>query len=143
VSTAMLETAGQAIARAGLTRRIRIAQADATVLDTQRAFAEASFDRVFVSYALSMIPGWRRALAAAARVVALGGELHIVDFGQCEQLPGVVKRGLEAFLAHYSVASRADLEVELAELAADAGLSLSFERWHRGYTVHAVLRRSR
>lgn len=143
VSTAMLETAGQAIARAGLTRRIRIAQADATVLDTQRAFAEASFDRVFVSYALSMIPGWRRALAAAARVVAPGGELHIVDFGQCEQLPGVVKRGLEVFLAHYSVASRADLEVELAELAADAGLSLSFERWHRGYTVHAVLRRSR
>lgn len=139
VSAAMLDTAGQAIVRAGLQHRIRLAQADATVLDTERAFGRATFDRVFISYALSMIPGWRRALVAAERVLGPAGELHIVDFGQCERLPRLVKSGLEGFLAHYTVVPRVDLRSELARLAEASGRSLHFARWHRDYTWHAVL----
>jgi S-adenosylmethionine-diacylgycerolhomoserine-N-methlytransferase len=141
VSTAMLETAGHAVVRAGLQRRIRLAQGDATMLDTERAFGRLDFDRVFISYALSMIPGWRQALSAAERVLGPEGELHIVDFGQCERLPRWVKSGIEGFLAHYTVSPRVDLEAELARLADERGLKLQYERWHRGYTCRAVLRR--
>ena len=47
-----------------------------------------------ISYALSMIPPWREALAHALDVVAPGGALHIVDFGDCAGLPGAVQGGV-------------------------------------------------
>ncbi len=141
VSAAMLATAGNAIVRNGLTHRVRLAQADATRLDTAKAFGIPAFDRVFISYALSMIPGWQQALTAAERAVGPRGELHIVDFGQCEHLPKLFKGGLERFLAHYTVTPRKDLEPVLEKLADARGLNLAFERLHGGYTVRAVLSR--
>lgn len=141
VSSAMLETAGNTIHRRGLSHRIKLAQADATRLDTAKAFSVSTFDRVFISYALSMIPGWQQALTAAERTIGPAGELHIVDFGQCEHLPALFKSGLERFLAHYTVTPRADLKSVLATLADERGFNLAFERWHRGYTVRAVLSR--
>src|SRR5262245_16282875 len=65
VSSAMLATARRTIARAGLASRIRLAQADATAIDAAALFGEARFDRVFISYSLSMIPAWRDVLAGA------------------------------------------------------------------------------
>ncbi len=38
------------------------------------------FDRVYVSYSLSMIPDWEAALEQVLSVVAPGGSLHIVRF---------------------------------------------------------------
>ena len=49
-----------------------------------------------ISYALSMIPPWREALAQALDVVAPGGSLQIVDFGDCAGLPRPFKAGLAA-----------------------------------------------
>ena len=46
--------------------RIALAQADATDFDAETLFGVAQFDRVFISYALSMIPDWQAALRAAA-----------------------------------------------------------------------------
>ena len=56
VSTEMLATAGRATARAGLAHRIRLARGDATAFDPAALFGEAVFDRIVISYALSMIP---------------------------------------------------------------------------------------
>lgn len=141
VSAAMLDTARNSISRSGLADRIRVATADATDFSAANVFGIASPDRVFFSYALSMIPGWRQALRVAAGQVAPGGRLHIVDFGQCENLPRAFKTALFAFLRHYTVTPRADLESECRNVAADEGLTLSFERLHRGYTDYAVLTR--
>ena len=58
VSSAMLDTARQNIARARLSNRISIALADATAFDPREHFGVAEFDRVFCSYVLSMIPRW-------------------------------------------------------------------------------------
>ena len=80
VSTEMLTSAIEAIARAGLSSRIHVAHADATAFDPGRLFDKAQFDRVFISYSLSMIPDWRGA-RQRDRAVVPGGELHIVDFG--------------------------------------------------------------
>ncbi len=142
VSNAMLATARSSVARQGLANRIRLAQGDATSFDASRTVGLSTFDRVFISYALSMIPGWERALEHAASLLGPKGELHIVDFGQCERLPAAFKRALYAFLAHYTVKPRADLEAKVRETAARHGLQVRFERLHRGYTDYAVLFRA-
>jgi len=141
VSKAMLDTARASIRRQGLDGRIKLAEADATLFSAEGVFGTASFDRVFFSYALSMIPRWRAALSLAAAHVAPGGRLHNVDFGQCEALPAAFKGALFAFLEHYTVTPRADLKEEARRVAAAEGLALSFVRLHRGYTDYAVLTR--
>ena len=141
VSSAMLATAETSLKRKGLEKRVVLAQGDATSFDAQAAFGQATFERIFFSYALSMIPAWREALAHCVRFLPRGGSLHIVDFGQCGQLPGLFRRALFAFLKHYTVTPRADLEDEIRKVAAANGLTYTFEKLHRGYTDYAVLRK--
>src|SRR5258708_21348503 len=109
VSREMLATAAASTARAGLSSRIAFAQADATAFDPQSLFGCASFDRVMISYALSMIPPWHEALAHALDVVAPGGSLQIVDFGGCDGFPSPLKWGLGPLLAMFDVAPPEDL----------------------------------
>lgn len=141
VSSAMLETAEASVARAGISHCITLAQADASRLDTQAVFGMRGFDRVFVSYALSMIPPWQAALERALDAVAPGGALHVVDFGEQSGLPSVFRAGLRAWLRKFSVLPRAELEAELRRLAADTGADLTFKRPFRDYACSAVLRR--
>jgi S-adenosylmethionine-diacylgycerolhomoserine-N-methlytransferase len=138
----MLETARRSIARASLGQRIVVAQADATSFEPAGLFGRATFDRVFFSYALSMIPDWRSALDRAMNALAADGSLHIVDFGQCEELPAAFRRALFAWLARFSVTPIADFEQEIARQAHDRGLARFVSRPYRGYAVRAVLTRS-
>ena len=94
-----------------------------------------------ISYALSMIPPWREALAHALDVVAPGGALHIVDFGDCAGLPGAFKAALRRWLAAFDVTPRDDLSETLAALATARGLSSSAQGWRRGYATLATARR--
>ncbi len=123
----MLDTARAAIKRHGLASRICVAQADATNFSGADVFGIPAFDRIFFSYALSMIPGWQDALDAGASHVAPGGSLHIVDFGQCDRLPGAFKAGLFAFLDHYTVTPRANLEQVCHQICEKHGLTVSFQ----------------
>lgn len=145
ISNAMLETARHSIARAGLADRIVVAQGDATDFDAMRLFGraadDAGFDRVFISYAVSMIPPWRAALPMAMRAVARGGSLHVVDFGQQTDLPRWFKAGLDAWLARFSVEPRGDLQAELDRVAAASGASLQFKRLYRDYAQIGVVTR--
>ena len=75
ISEAMLETAREAIRKDGLASRAVVARGDACDFDADALFGRATFDRVFISYALSMIPDWKRALMHAAACVAPGGRL--------------------------------------------------------------------
>jgi S-adenosylmethionine-diacylgycerolhomoserine-N-methlytransferase len=94
-----------------------------------------------ISYALSMIPPWREALAHALDVVAPGGSLEIVDFGDCAGLPGPFKAGLRRWLAMFHVTPRDDLSDALRALAAGRGMTCEVESWFHGYAVFAVARR--
>jgi S-adenosylmethionine-diacylgycerolhomoserine-N-methlytransferase len=141
VSREMLATAAASTARAGLASRIGLAQADATAFDPQGLFGCASFERVMISYALSMIPSWRDALGRALDVVAPGGSLEIVDFGDCADLPRPFKAGLRHWLAMFDVTPRDDLSDALAALAAERGMTCQTETRFRGYAVLAVARR--
>jgi len=141
VSALMLQTAQEAISRRRLRGRIRLANADATTFSADRLFGRARFDRVFISYALSMIPDWQHALARALGAVAEGGALHIVDFGPCHALPAMVRKLLFAWLAHFSVTPRLALEGDLRALCASHDVALAFTALGRGYGVWAQVSR--
>lgn len=141
ISTEMLKQARGNVDRAGLSGRIVLAQGDATEFDPQELFGVAAFDRIFLSYAVSMIPPWRAAIGEAARHLGPGGALHVVDFGQQEQLPGWFRAGLTAWLAKFHVEPREDLETVLAGTAKEAGASLTFDSLYRDYARYGVIRR--
>ena len=131
LSEAMLTTARANVARAGLSERIVLAQGDATSFDAAALFGEDWFDRVVLSYTLSMIPEWRAAMSQAARVAR--GRVEIVDFGQQERLPAVFRRGLFAWLDRFDVTPRGGMAEVLWEIGALEALTPSFKALHRGY----------
>ncbi len=139
VSEEMLRTARGKIARAGLAHRIGVDAADATAFSGDELFGRAQFDRVFISYALSMIPPWRDALAAAAGHVAPGGSLHIVDFGDFADYPEWTRRAQLAWLRRFSVMPIPRLEDKLAAIADRLGFTFASQRLYGGYAVTSVL----
>ena len=139
VSGEMLETAAGSTGRAGLTGRIRLAQADATGFEAQALFGRAGFDRIFISYTLSMIPDWRAVLDQAVLALNPGGRLHIVDFGQQAGLPDWFRMALFAWLARFSVHPDPGLEQALGKLSERHGLGLSLSHPWRGYACLAAL----
>jgi S-adenosylmethionine-diacylgycerolhomoserine-N-methlytransferase len=141
VSQEMLTTAAASLARARLSARVALARADARNFEPRELFGEPCFERVMISYALSMIPRWREALAQALDVLSPRGSLHLVDFGDCAGLPRPFKTALRGWLGAFDVTPRNDLGPALAELSAERGLTCETNRWRRGYAVLAVVRR--
>ena len=141
ISAEMLDSAQAAIVRDGIAGRAVLARADTTDFDPQALFGVAHFDRVFVSYSLSMIPSWEKTVAAGLAALAPGGSLHVVDFGQQEKLPGWFHSLLQAWLRKFHVSPRESLHEVLESESAKAGASLSFERLYRGYAWLAIARR--
>ena len=141
ISSEMLETARASIAAELLDDQIKLAQGDATAFDAEGIFGRSRFDRVYVSYTLSMIPEWEKAVRQAVDALALGGSLHVVDFGQQERLPRWFRSGLRTWLAKFHVEPRAMLAAELAAEAERIGGRLSFTPLYRGYAWHASVTR--
>ena len=141
ISREMLSAACSAIARGGLHGRVRLARADAAAFDPTATFGRASYDRIFISYAVSMIPQWRAVMANAAGRLAPGGELHIADFGDLADLPTWLKVAMYEWLRWYHVTQRPDLFAAAAEIAFVLGGESGERRLHRGFSWIAVVRR--
>lgn len=140
VSEQMLTSARAAIGRACMEPRVRLAQGDAASFDAGRLFGRPRFERVMISYALSMIPPWREALSQAVDALAPGGSLHIVDFGDLAGLPAPFRAGLERWLAAFDVTPRTDLLAELAAMARSRSGLCETRTLMRGYAIRAVIR---
>ena len=108
-SAEMLETSAKAIGRAGLSGQIKLVQAYAEDLRPGLFGEEAPFDAIVFSYSLSMIPDWRKALAAAHGALAPGGAVHVVDFGDLKGLGRVGEGVLRSWLSLFHVAPREEL----------------------------------
>ncbi len=139
ISEAMLATAHTSMAKAGIDAAL--AQGDARDFDAAALFGRTSFDRVFISYALSMIPDWQAALVHAAACVAPGGRLEVVDFGQQDGLPALWRRALFSWLAQFHVAPRAELGSVIGGLAKETGGAGYCRSLYRGYAVRGGLAR--
>lgn len=141
ISQEMLKTALGTMGRMKLDQRVRVACADATSFDPLPSLGQRRFDRIYFSYTLSMVPEWQAALRHAFSLLSRDGELHIVDFGQCEALPRSFRNGLFRWLDLFHVSPRAELRNELARLATANGASSHIEAPYRGYTWLAVIKR--
>jgi len=108
-SEAMLETAAQNIAAAGLEGQIRLAHAYAADVSAKLFGEDALFDDIFFSYSLSMIPDWKQALRVAAEALGPGGRIHIVDFGDLKGCPRLARRALLGWLRLFHVEPRIEL----------------------------------
>ena len=135
ISETMLETARASVTKAGMGERVVLARGDACGFDAAALFGRARFERVFISYALSMIPEWEMALAQAARCVAPGGRLEIVDFGQQDRLPALWRRALFGWLERFHVSPRRDLKPAIERIAQDMGGFPHSRTLYRGYAV--------
>ncbi|TPI14404.1 class I SAM-dependent methyltransferase [Mesorhizobium sp. B4-1-3] len=139
ISAEMLETANAAIAREGLSGKVSLARGDATDFDAKDLFGIQCFDRVFISYSLSMIPGWEKTVSAALATLAPGGSLHVVDFGQQEGLPRWFRGLLRGWLRKFHVSPRASLRDVLESESQRTGATFRFRTLYRGYAWLAVI----
>lgn len=135
ISNEMLRTA-----RARLGSRARLAEADATRFDPNALFGEREFDRILLSYGISMIPDWEEAIAEAVRHLAPGGSLHVVDFGDQRHLPAWFRLMLVRWIGRFHVTPRLSLEKALNRIAATAGGTVAFSQIHRSYAQYGVIR---
>jgi S-adenosylmethionine-diacylgycerolhomoserine-N-methlytransferase len=135
ISAAMLQTAARSVVRSGCETRIFLNAGDATDFDAAALFGIDSFDRVFISYSLSMIPSWPDVVRRAATCVAPGGTLHVVDFGDFARYPALFRRAQLAWLRRFSVMPIAGFETKIAALADELGFTASTAKLYGGYAV--------
>ena len=136
ISAEMLATAAKRLGR-----RARLESGDARSFDAGALFGRQGFDGVILSYSLSMIPDWRGALSEAARHLAPGGELHVVDFGDQSCMPRWFDAGLRAWLRRVHVSPRDDLARALSAEAEAIGGTAVWAPLRRSYTQYGVLMR--
>jgi len=124
ISSEMLKSARDAVGD-----HARLGLGDACTFDPAEVFdepglREQGFDIVVLSYSLSMIPDWGKALSHAAAQVAPGGRLMVVDFGSLEGLPRPVQSLLHRWLAKFHVEARRDLPQVAADICRQQALGL-------------------
>ena len=139
ISREMLASAQMQVARARMGARIFLGEADAASFDPAGLFGRAQFDRILFSYTLSMIPEWRHALRHAADLLAPGGVLSIVDFGDQHRLPPWFRQSLRAWLARFDVSPRDELPGWIAALANELDLISHCDQVRRGYAMRVAL----
>ncbi|PNU05319.1 class I SAM-dependent methyltransferase [Novosphingobium guangzhouense] len=128
ISSEMLAAARKTLGTGGT-----LALGDATRFDAGTLLGREGFERVMLSYAVSMIPDWQAALSQAAVTLAPRGALHVVDFGDCAGLPLPLRKGLLGWLAKFHVTPRLDLAEVAGRVADEHGLTLEHRRGPFGY----------
>lgn len=139
ISSEMLLSAKTSLQKIGAAGRVRLALGDAVDFNCLQVFGQPSFERIFFSYTLSMVPGWEEALANAYDQLSSGGSLHIADFGDCNGLPQWFHYGLQRWLSLFHVTPRYTIDGALLRLAERSGGCLCIARPLRGYVVLATL----
>lgn len=129
------------VARARLGPESLLARGDATDFDAESLFGRAEFDRVVISYALSMIPQWQTTLDHAASLLAPGGSLHIVDFGDFGGLAGPLRAIMHGWLARFHVTPRENLGAVAQSVATARKLTVRTLRGRFGYFRRITIRR--
>ena len=134
ISEEMLKNARKAVGTDA-----QLVAGDACSFDSKQMFDEDGYERIVLSYSLSMIPDWESALGHSARQLAPGGELHVVDFGDLNGLPRLFQRLLHRWLARFHVRARSTLPDVAKRVADEQGLELNSKRGGLGYFQLHVL----
>ena len=135
ISSEMLVSAKNNVSGSKVAERIFLAPGNAESFDACSQFQVAGFDRIFLSYTVSMIPGWQQAVRHSLTQLKPGGSLHVVDFGTMDAWPLAFRKLMQRWLARFHVEPRKDLEMELTRIAAETGLDVHVSRLGGGYAV--------
>lgn len=141
ISREMIATAESSIQSRKLGGRISLAIGDATNFDGAAILGQPVFERIFISYSLSMIPSWRATLERAMHALAPGGKLLLADFGDFAGWPVWFQTAMRRWLAIFHVMPRHDLIEEAAGLASERGFSITSSRLYRGYALYITIER--
>lgn len=136
ISAEMLKTAH---ARCGL--NAMLALGDAAAFDADHLLGRLSFDRILMPYCTSMIPSWREAIVNACGLLAPGGSLHIVDFGDLAGLPAPIRTPLRRWLTAFHVTPRSDLAEFVTRTASARGLACTIAAGPGGYYQRLAISR--
>lgn len=133
-SDEMLKTAGAKLDARDKAKEIILRQDLAEEFSYRRTFHRLEpFDKIFISYSLSMFPKWQEALTNALDNLKPGGDLYIVDFWDgAGGLPAWFNRLLRWWLSLFKVHARPEFLVFLKDLRS---------RGEGGLTVMSVGRR--
>lgn len=113
----MLKTAGAKIDRYDKKNEIILRQGLAEQFSFRETFRlDEPFDKVFISYSLSMFPKWREAMGNTLDNLKPGGDLYIVDFWDGKDLPQWFKRLRTWWLKLFKVSFRPGFLEFLQEL---------------------------
>ncbi len=141
ISHEMLATARKKVTAAGLGDRAHLAHADAADFSPVTLFGRRQFDRIFISYAVSMIPQWEAVMREAVSHLTPGGALHVVDFGDLRDLPGFTRTALYKWLEWYHVTPRNDLFDVADRIAVETKTDTEAQRLYRGFAWLSIIRR--
>lgn len=123
-SRAMLSTARKSTGQAGCATAVTLGQGLAESLDPPSQLGvDRTFDVIFFSYVLSMIPSWAEALEAALTHLRPGGQLYIVDFWDQAELPLGTGTLLQGWLSLFGAKPRPKLISTIRWLDTQRGLS--------------------
>ncbi len=138
ISRKMLSSARKTLSKAYI--EASLVAGDATSF-TPTDFGHDGFDHILLSYSLSMIPKWQDTIANAVTALSPGGVLHIVDFGQQENLPRWFSRLLFAWLKAFEVTPRQDLRETIERIAHASNSNWQFTPLYAGYTWQAKIQK--
>lgn len=139
ISDEMLKSAHHLIAKKKLGPKIKLANANATNFETIELFGVNKFDRIFISYSLSIIPDWQKVLEHGLEQLTPNGSLHIVDFGQQSGLPKLLQKVLFNWLRLFHVEPRAQLHSTLKTISIENKRSLVFKKRFNDYVQYGVI----
>ena len=139
ISPEMLSYAAKTIHQASLSQRIEIVEADG-IPAFGKFNSGNTFDVVFFSYSLSMIPDWQAALRNAANFVDQDcGHLLIVDFGSFARWPGPIARQFHRNMKAFHVTVRGEIIQFLQSDEAFKGWTLESQNFGFDWALMHVL----
>ncbi|WP_298403116.1 class I SAM-dependent methyltransferase [uncultured Chloroflexus sp.] len=139
LSTAMLATARERAAQAGVP--LRLVKADAQTLP----FTTATFDAALAVHVLHLLSDWRTALAEMVRVVKPGGVIiQGIDWRDPASCVGLLRGQLRQAVMELLPGARppgagAAVTQHLAKLGAPAGEPITAARWERAISPAEVI----
>lgn len=141
-SQEMLRTAETNIQRSGLQNRVTVRFGLAEEVGARDTFGlSESFDGVFYSYSLSMIPLWEKALRTGWENLKTGGQLAIVDFSDQKDLPRWFRIALTRWLSWFHVHHEPELLTFLSDLTFQNNSQMKIEFLKGRYSFIAIVKK--
>ena len=138
----MLETAQAKIEKKQL-KNIRLKTALADDFSFDKTFdLNKSFDTVYFSYSISMIPTWQESIQNALKNLKRGRSLYVVDFYDQRDLPKWFSKILKIWLKQFHVKYPKDLVPHLEDMEKQGLGKLSIKSIYKSYSFTIEFQKS-